>query len=160
MANETVNQEPATVIEGSEKTFTQTELDQIISERLKREREKYLDYDSLKEKADKLDKIEEDAKSELQKATERAEKLQTELSELKHAEEVRSIRDKVAKETGVPASLLTGDTEEACNEQAEGILSFKTNVNYPTVKDGGEIQKTVEGSTRQQFAEWANSAFN
>lgn len=160
MEKETVNQETATVNEGSEKTFTQAELDQIISERLKREREKYTDYDLMKEKAQKLDQIEEDAKTELQKAQERAEKLQTELSELKHAEEVRSIRDKVAQATGVPASLLTGETEEACNEQAAGILSFKTNVNYPTVKDGGEIQKTVEGSTRQQFADWAATAFN
>ena len=165
MEKETVNQETATNInEGSaEKTFTQAELDQIISERLKREREKYVDYDSLKEKAQKLDQIEEDAKSELQKAQERAEKLQTELSELKHAQEVRAIRDKVAQETGVPASLLTGDTEDACNQQAAGILSFKTTANnsaYPTVKDGGEIQKTIEGSTRQQFAQWAADAFN
>lgn len=163
MEEKTVNQETATINEGSaEKTFTQAELDQIISERLKREREKYVDYDSLKEKAQKLDQIEEDAKTELQKATERAEKLQTELSEMKHAEEVRSIRDKVAKETGVPASLLTGDTLEACTEQAAGILSFKTasNSTYPTVKDGGEIQKTIEGTTRQQFAAWAAEAFN
>lgn len=155
MENETVNQENAT-----EKTFTQAELDQIISERLKREREKYVDYDELKEKAQKLDRIEEDAKSELQKATERAEKLESELTQIKHTEEVRTIREKVAKETGVPASLLTGETEADCNEQAAGILSFKTNAAYPTVKDGGEIQKSIDGSTRQQFAEWASSAFN
>ena len=161
MEKETVNQETATEVNDSvEKTFTQSELDQIISERLKREREKYIDYDSLKEKAQRLDQIEEDAKSELQKAQERAEKLQTELSELKHAEEVRAIRDKVAQTTGVPSSLLTGNTEEECTEQAAGILSFKTSSNYPTVKDGGEIQKTVDGSTRQQFAEWASQAFN
>lgn len=160
MEKETVNQETATEVNESEKTFTQTELDQIISERLKREREKYTDYESLKEKAQRLDQIEEDAKSELQKAQERAEKLQTELSELKRAEEVRMIRDKVAQTTGVPSSLLTGNTEEECTEQAAGILSFKTSSNYPTVKDGGEIQKTVDGSTRQQFAEWASQAFS
>lgn len=159
MEKETVNQETATEV-NEERTFTQSELDQIIGERLKREREKYLDYDSLKEKAQRLDQIEEDAKSELQKAQERAEKLQTELSELKHAEEVRNIRDRVAQTTGVPASLLTGDTEEACTEQAAGILSFKTSTNYPTVKDSGEITKSIEGSTRQQFAEWAAQAFN
>ena len=130
MEKETVNQETATEInEGSaEKTFTQAELDQIIQDRLKRERDKYLDYESLKEKAQRLDQIEEDAKTELQKAQERAERLQTELSEMKHAQEVRAIRDKVAQTTGVPASLLTGDTEEACNEQAAGILSFKSSV--------------------------------
>lgn len=161
MANETVNQELATeATEQSEKTFTQSELDQIIGERLKREREKYPDYDALKEKAAKLDQIEEDAKTELQKAQEKAEKLEAELSAMKHADEVRAIRDKVAQTTGVPASLLTGETEEACNEQATGILSFKSSNGYPTIKDGGEVQKTVEGSTKQQFAEWANQAFN
>ena len=161
MEKETVNQENATnVTEQAEKTFTQAELDQIIADRLKRERDKYPDYDSLKEKAARLDQIEEDAKSELQKAQEKAEKLQAELSAMKHQEEVRSIRDRVAQTTGVPASLLTGDTEEACTEQAAGILSFKSSTGYPVVKDGGEIQKTVEGSTRQQFAEWASEALN
>lgn len=156
---ETVNQEQATnVIE--EKTFTQAELDQIISDRLKREREKYQDYESLREKAAKLDQIEEDAKSELQKAQERAEKLQEELSTMKHAEEVRTIRDKVAQTTGVPASLLTGDTEEACNEQAAGILSFKTSVGYPTIKDGGEIQINNKVDARTAFNEWASMMNN
>lgn len=159
--NETVNQDIATEgTEQAEKTFTQSELDQIIGERLKREREKYPDYDALKEKAARLDKIEEDAKTELQKAQEKTEKLEAEISAMKHTEEVRAIRDKVAQATGVPASLLTGETEEACNEQAAGILSFKTTnpANYPSVRDGGEIQKKVEGSTRQQFAEWAEKA--
>ena len=48
--NETVNQEVEQATEQAEKTFTQSELDQIIGERLKREREKYPDYDALKEK--------------------------------------------------------------------------------------------------------------
>ena len=160
MEKETVNQEQANSTESVEKTFTQSELDAIISDRLKREREKYGDYDALKEKATRLDEIEEASKTELQKATERAEKLESELTQLKRAEEIRQIRDKVATSTGVPASLLTGETEEACTEQAAGILSFKTSAPYPTVKDGGEIQKIVEGSTRQQFAEWAENALN
>lgn len=160
MANETVNQETATTIEETvtEKTFTQAELDQIISDRLKRERDKYTDYDALKEKAQKFDQIEENAKTELQKATERAEKLEAELSVMKHAEEVRTIREKVANATGVPTSLLSSDTEEDCTAQAKAILDFKSSQGYPLVKDSGEIQKTVKGSTRQQFAAWAEEA--
>lgn len=159
MATETVNQEQATVTEEA-KTFTQEELDAIISDRLKRQREKFADYDVLKEKAGKLDEIEEASKSELQRATERAEKLEAELSQLKHAEEIRQIRDKVAAQTGVPAALLNGDTEETCAEQAQAILSFKAPSGYPTIKDGGEIPNTIKGSTRQQFAAWAEEAFN
>ena len=159
MANETVNQEVETTTEATEKTFTQAELDQIIGERLKREREKYPDYDALKEKAAKLDEIEEASKSELQKATERAEKLESELTQLKRAEEIRGIRDTVATQYGIPANLLSGESEETCTEQAKALLEFKSAIPYPTVKDGGEVQNRIKGSTRQLFAEWANEAF-
>ena len=56
-----------TVKQEESKTFTQDELNAIVSDRLKREREKYADYESLKEKATKLDEIEEASKTELQK---------------------------------------------------------------------------------------------
>ena len=160
MEKETVNQKQATSTETGEKTFTQSELDAIINDRLKREREKYPDYEALKEKATRLDEIEEASKTELQKATERAEKLESELTQLKRAEEIRQIRDKVATETGVPANLLNGDTVEECTEQAKAIMSFKTSAAYPAIKDGGELQDTIKGSTRQQFAQWANEALN
>ena len=157
---ETVNQEQATSTEQAERTFTQAELDQIIQDRLQRERNKYSDYDAMREKAARLDEIEEASKTELQKATERAEKLESELTQLKHAEEVRQIRDKVATDTGVPAHLLSGDTEEACTEQAKAIMKFKSDTGYPAIKDAGEIQNTIKGTTRQQFADWASEALN
>ena len=137
------------------RTFTQDEVNSFLAKDRKQMAERYADYDELKEKAARLDQIEEDAKSELQKATERAEKLQAELSAMKHADEIRTIRDKVAQSTGVPASLLTGDTEEACNEQAAGILSFKTTAAYPTVRDGGEIRVNNKVDARSAFKEWA-----
>lgn len=154
--SETVNQENV----ATEKTFTQDEVNAFVGERLAREREKYADYEALKEKVAKYDQAEEASKSELQKATERAEKLESELNGLKKANEVRQIRDKVAAETGVPANLLTGETEEACAEQAKGILAFKGTIDYPQLKDGGEVQNAPKGSPKQQFAEWANKAFN
>lgn len=161
--NETVNQEatenaePATT---EEKLFTQAEVNDIIDRRFARMMDKYGDYDELKEKAGRLDEIEEANKSELQKATERAEKLESELAAMKKAAEVREIRDKVAQEKGVPVALLTAETEDACREQADGILSFARPAEYPVLRDSGEIQGTVKGSTKQQFAEWANQALN
>ena len=47
----------------AEKTFTQAELDQIVKERLTREHEKYRDFETLKEKAAKLDEIEAKGKT-------------------------------------------------------------------------------------------------
>ena len=50
---ETVHQEttPAAGEQQTERTFTQVEMNAIISDRLTRERSKYADYDDLKAKA-------------------------------------------------------------------------------------------------------------
>lgn len=145
---------PATE-EGIQKMFTQDELNQMIGDRLARERAKYSDYESLKEKAEKFDKIEEESKTELQKATEKAEKLKAELDKLQKAEKVRLIREEVAGEIGVPANLLTAETKEDCEAQAKAIMSFaKPDEGYPTVKDAGEVTKNLTGSAEEKFAEW------
>lgn len=140
----------------AEKTFTQAELDQIVKERLTREHEKYRDFETLKEKAAKLDEIEAKGKSELEKITEKNVKLEKELEALKKADSIRTVRDKVAAETGVPATLLSGETEDDCKEQAKAILEFKSSEGYPAVQDGGELQNKQKGSTNQQFADWMN----
>ena len=48
------------------------------------------------------------------------------------------MRQKVSAATGVPAELLSGDTEETCTAQANAILKFAKPSGYPAVKDGGE----------------------
>lgn len=153
--SETVNQEPAT------KTFTQEEVNAIVADRLDRERKKYEGFDEIKAKAEKLDEIEEANKSELQKATERAAQLEAELNGLKQAESVRTIREKVAKETGVPASLLTFETEDECKAQAQQILSFSKPAGYPSIKDGGEAQHApASAKPEEQFKEWFEANFH
>lgn len=52
------------------KTLTQAEVDVIVRDRLKREREKFKDYDTLKEQASKWSTLEEAQKTELDKARE------------------------------------------------------------------------------------------
>ena len=72
------------------KQFDQSELDRIVKERLERERqkyqktitEKYGDYDKLKEAAKKLQDIEDANKSELEKAAEKATKLEQRVQEI------------------------------------------------------------------------------
>ena len=97
-------------------------------------------------------------KSELQKASERVASLEAQLDSMKKTEEIRAIRDKVSQDTGIPANLLTGDTEEACIEQANAIKDYAT-PSYPTLRDAGEIRGTSKADTRTQFAEWAAQAF-
>ena len=126
---ETVHQEPTTpAAEGQqpERTFTQAEMNAIISaaDRLSRERSKYADYDDLKAKAQQFDAAQEAGKTELQKANEKAAKLQEQLDTLTKANTLRDIRGKVAAATGVPAELLSGDTEEACTAQAQHLAGY------------------------------------
>lgn len=142
--------------EQTERTFTQAELNAIVQERVGETKAKYGDYEELKAKASKYDEQVEASKSELQKATERADSLQAELNALKSANEVRALREKVAKEKNIPANLLTGETEEDCIAQADAILSFAKPNAYPAVKDGGEVRKTLKKDTASQFADWFN----
>lgn len=148
----TANEEPKV-----EKTFTQEEVDEIINGRFGRMMDKYKDYDDLKAKAAKLDELEEASKSELQKATERAAALQKELDDFKSAEKVRLMHEKVAKDTGVPANLLTGNSEELCKEQAKQILEFSKLSGYPQMRDGGEAHSSAKRTTRDSFADWFNN---
>lgn len=162
MENTVIEQEGTVTDDLQEnRTFTQEEVNNIISNRLKKESAKFSDYEELKAKASKLDEMEEANKSELQKATEKANALQQQIDAMNKANDVRNIREKVALDTGVPASLLHGENEEDCMEQAYGILAFMNEKNankYPEVKDGGEIQNLQKGSAEAQFAEWFNQS--
>lgn len=114
------------------------------------------DLDSVKsELAAAQAKLSEHPKEDaLKEATDRANALQAELDSVKRAEELRTMRDKVSAEHKIPASLLTGETEEACVEQAKAILAFAQPSGYPSLRDGGEITPPTT-KTRDKFAAWA-----
>ncbi len=120
--------------EGGAKTFTQEEVNAMIGKRVNEVTAKYADYNALKDKAAKYDQIQEGNKTELQKATERADALQKQLDGLTKANTVREVRDKVSKEMNIPAELLTGENEEDCKKQAEAILKFAKPHQYPGTK--------------------------
>lgn len=155
--SETVNQGNATN-EAEIKTFTQEEVNGIVNERLARERKKYegIDLEALKSKAAQFDKIEEANKTELEKANERANALQAKLDSIQKEKELAEMREQVAKEIGVPANLLNGNSEEECKAQAEAIKAYANPSGYPFIRDGGEPQNTHSKRTnRDEFTEWA-----
>ena len=87
--------------------------------------------------------------------------LKDELTSLKTANALRDLREKVSKESGVPASLLTGDTEDACKAQADAIKAYAQPSGYPEIRDGGEVHGTGKPSaTRDQFADYFNKIMN
>nr|DAM53610.1 MAG TPA: Major head protein [Caudoviricetes sp.] len=145
-----------------EKTFTQAEMDSIIEGRLARERQKYSDYEDLREKASKYDEYQEQSKTELQKEKEKSEALQAKLSKLEKEDTVRQAREKVSKDMNVPVGLLSGEDEETCKKQAEGILKFAKGSHYPGVK--GDKHETSKRSgdtnaTDEDFKELVGRIF-
>lgn len=145
---------------GNEKTFTKTELDAIIGDRLARERQKYGDYDSLKAKAAEYDKAQEASKSELQKATEKAGALQKELDALKAANSTREAREKVAKEMEVPIELLTASTEEECKKQAEALQKYLPKAKkYPGARENESKKNQSTNGNEQSMREFAHQIF-
>lgn len=152
----TDNQNSQDDAQNTEKTFTQAELDAIVRDRLKRDREKYADYDSLKEKAARLDEIEAANKSELEKANEKVKSLQEKLDSIEKAQEISAMRTKIATENNVPTDLLTGDTEEECTAQAEKLKEYISASGVPmSVSDGGEVVKSGKLDPGKVFAKWA-----
>ena len=91
----------------------------------------------------------------LQEAQQQIVQLTSELDGMKKAETIRLTREKVAGEKKIPANLLTGETEEACAEQADAILAFAQPGGYPRLRDAGEPSRTSTAQTRDRFAAWA-----
>lgn len=155
---ETVNQENSNVTstETTEKTFTQADMDALAGKIRAQVTAKYADYEELKEKAEKFDAAEEEKKTELEKAQDKIAKLSQQVETMKKADTIRTIREKVATETGVPVGVLTGETEDACREQAKQLLEWKQ-PGYPQTNDGGEPTPPT-GDTRDEFANWLNQS--
>jgi hypothetical protein len=127
---------------GSEYTppATQEELDRIIGDRLGRERDKFKDYDAIKDKASKYDAAQagggagsgqnDDVTQRLTSFEERvtaAEKTTTETQNELEATRVRLVRSEVAIDKGIAKDdliLLTATTKEDLEKQADRIVKL------------------------------------
>ncbi|WP_198546706.1 Clp protease ClpB [Alteribacter populi] len=82
------------------KTFTQDEVNALIADRLSREKKKYSDYESVKEKAERFEKEAEERRlaemSEKERAEELAKKYETEKAEI--AQQLEEFKSQVQRE--------------------------------------------------------------
>lgn len=102
---------------------SQEDLDRIVQARVARVEAKYADYDDLKAK---WQEIEDSSKSELEKATARAEAAE----QAAQASVRRALVLEAANKYGVPAdyiNLIAGDDEEAINLAAEQVGTLAAN---------------------------------
>ena len=82
-------------------------------------------YSRLQEVTAELDKL-KTAKPDEQvaAATKRAEEAEAQLATYKHDAEISGWKTAAAKEAGVPAELLTGETEEAIKASAKALAAW------------------------------------
>lgn len=133
---------------------TQADLDRIIENRLQRDREsrdkKYSDYDQLKQQAGQLASVvaERDSlKSQLDSAN-------SELNAFKVNDQKRQWAAEVAKETGVPADVLRGDTKEELEAHANSLKPF-LQVAAPYVGgDGKQPGTNAKPSIQESFSDF------
>ncbi len=127
MSEETPNEQQPQ--EGGNSGYTppasQEELNQIITQRIDRERAKFGDYDDLKAKAARLSEIEESNKSEIEKAQERAAEAQAEVERVpqKVAAELRGHLIALHEINDDDAELfLTASEPELLLKQAQRLV--------------------------------------
>lgn len=134
------------------KTFTQADLDRIVSDRLARERkqvaDKYGDLDALKSSADELNLLREGEKTELQKL---AEQLAGEQSARQAVEAERDAmrRTQYGIDKGLPAALakrLQGATSEDLDAEIEELLPLVAKSPEPQPLRTGGLYSGLSGS--------------
>lgn len=99
---------------------TQSDVDQIVTNRLERERGKYADYDELKEKAGKVDTINKEWETKLSEVTGKVDSLTKDLTTAKlETDKVKIVHEfKLSDEL---AEFVTGDTPDDMRKRAEKL---------------------------------------
>ena len=141
-ATEGTNDQTAAAAQSGERMFTQEQLDAVVKERLRREREKYEGY----VKAD-----------EATEALTRAEKAEAELQAMKAERERAQAVSKAAADSGIPAevvAMLAGKDGEELAEQAKRIAELLPT--FPTRIDDGGARAAVKKDNASAFANAVN----
>lgn len=109
---------------------TQEELDNIVKERIRREREKFGDYDELKKRVSELESENSALKSTVEDDKQTRAGLDAQITELQGQVsnyETASLRTRIALQNGLPYDLadrLQGTDEEALRADAERLAVF------------------------------------
>lgn len=107
MSEEENKQEPA-----EPKAFTQEQVNALLADQKRKLGEKFADYDDVKAKASKLDQLEQDSKSELQKLLDENTELKTKVGSFEQEKQVTAWAAEIVKDSTIPASVLRGNTKE------------------------------------------------
>lgn len=147
-------------IEGSERTFTQDEVNKLVGRARKEAAHKNENYELYKSAYEEYEQLKERNKTELEKAQDKAAKLENQLKALEQKEKVASWKREVAEATGVPADVLRGSTKEDIEEHASVLQKAFAKPSAPIVgSDGLYPNKTKGKSTKEEFSQMMDEFF-
>lgn len=140
--------------EGSQGLLTQEQVNTLVGNARTKERAKYARYDEYKAAFEELEALKESQKTDLEKATSRADALQAELDALKAREQMAAWRAEVAQASGVPAEAISGATKEEMEAHAETLKKLFPQHAAPVVASDGFAPAAVPGggTPREKFA--------
>ena len=115
-------------------TFTQEDMNKAVGQAKLRERAKYADYDKYK------------------KAYTDIESLTSERDALLHSENVRNWKNTIALETGVPAEVLEGGTEEEISAHAARLKPYFEKTSSPVITSDGKRPQKTDLTNSELFA--------
>ncbi len=117
------------------RSYTQAEVDRIVSERVNKSKAQFKDYGELKDKAQRLDEIEQASKSEADKLRTQLEKAaeQTKLLAAEREELIRGVQEERVKN----AVIVEATKANVVNPEAAYKLLDKSKVSFT---DTGEVQ--------------------
>lgn len=161
------------------RTFTQEELDRVVGDRLARERQKYGDYDALKQKAGRLDQLEESQRTELEKAQKRADKAEHErdaaVTRATHHLRASAIMSEASKQNALDPeavvallphdSVTVGDDGQVAGveEAVSGLLKSKPylvgSTHSPGPGDGGARAPAPSGDAAADHNQLISTLF-
>lgn len=134
--------------EGS-RTYTQEEFEAALEAAVKERTN-----GAVRERADRLNKQKRELSSENKELTAKVDELTAQLAEMQTKEHLRDLVNKVSEESGVPAELLRGTTEEELTAHAEALKTYIEKPSTPYVgSDGFAAEKT-----EQKSADWLRDA--
>lgn len=112
-----------------------------------------------KQAAEELEKLKEAQMSEQEKVAKRTREMETKLARYEAEKQQAEWREKVAKDTGVPASVLRGSTLEEMQEHAQSLKEIlEPKPKAPSVpnqsgRPAGVAEDPMRGFVNQLFSE-------
>ena len=131
---------------GDSRTYTQEEFEAALEAAVKERT-----AGAVRERADRLNKQKRELSNANKTLEEQVATLAQELEQYKQKEQMHEIARKVSEETGVPAEVLRGTTEEELKAHAETLKAYFKKPSAPYVESDGFASGGKSGRSLEQI---------